>query len=302
MDVDGQPIHVDPELLFQRLIVASNVIDDRKALFRFELCSYPSALFDDTVIPRSPQKAVLANAIWTRLPPDIGGPTGEVQHVLDGRALLHRITWPHWFPTHQDICALYCDYMSRNFGPAIVVFDGYRVTSTKYTTHQRRTGGKVGIEVTYTGDLKLTISKDVFLADDTDLVILLCYYAYPDGFDLFMQCSTRGTTKKNRICDIKVTQCEMGADTCNNIMFIHAILGYDTTSRLYGLGKGLSLKRFTSSVLFRDKAEQFGKKDATVDDVIDAGEAALVCLYSGKEGDNLDGLRYAKCCDKVATN
>ena len=32
--VDGQQIHVDPELLFQRLIVAYNSIDDRKALFR----------------------------------------------------------------------------------------------------------------------------------------------------------------------------------------------------------------------------------------------------------------------------
>ena len=68
----------------------------------------------------------------------------------------------------------------------------------------------------------------------------------------------------------------------------------------YGLGKGLSLKRFTSSPLFRDKAEQFYKKDAVA--VIDAGEAALMRLYSGKEGDYLDGLRYAKFCDKVATN
>ena len=142
----------------------------------------------------------------------------------------------------------------------------------------------------------------VLVADDTDLVILLCYYADPDGFDLFMQFSTRGTRKKNRIWDIKVTQSELVANICNNILFIHAILGCDTTSRLYGLGKGLSLKRFTSSALFRDKAEQLCKKDAAVDDVIDAGEAALVCLYSGKEGDNLDGLRYAKFCDKVATN
>ena len=53
------------------------------------------------------------------------------------------------------------------------------------------------------------------------------------------------------------------------------------------------LKRFTSSGLFRDKAEQFFKKDATVDDVIDAGEAAPVCLYTGKEGDNLDGQSFA---------
>ena len=84
-DVDGQSIHVDPELLFQSLIA----IDDRNALFRFELCSYPSALFDETLMPRAPQKAVLANAVWTRLPPDIAGLTGEVQHVLDGEALLH---------------------------------------------------------------------------------------------------------------------------------------------------------------------------------------------------------------------
>ena len=28
--VDGQPIHVDPEFLFQRLIVTSNAIDDQK--------------------------------------------------------------------------------------------------------------------------------------------------------------------------------------------------------------------------------------------------------------------------------
>ncbi len=142
----------------------------------------------------------------------------------------------------------------------------------------------------------------VLVADNTDLVILLCYNADPDGFDLFMQCSTRGTMKKNRIWDIKVTQSELGADICNNILFIHAILECDTTSKLYyGIGKGLSLKRFTSSALSRDNAEQFCKKDTTVDDVIDAGEAALVCLYSGKEGDNLDGLRHATFCDKIAT-
>ena len=58
-------------------------------LCRFELCSYPSALFEDTLMPRAPEKAVLANAANTVFPPDIAGPTGEVQHVLDGGALLH---------------------------------------------------------------------------------------------------------------------------------------------------------------------------------------------------------------------
>ena len=155
--------------------------------------------------------------------------------------------------------------------------------------------------ITQTAVQSAATKNTVLVADATDLGILLCYYADPVGFDLFMQYSKRGTTKNSRIWDIKVTQSELGSDI-GNIMFIHAILGCDTTSRLCGIGKGLSLKRFTSSALFRDKAEQFGKKDATVDDVIDAGEAALVCLYSGKEGDNLDGLRYTTFCDKVATN
>ena len=75
---------------------------------------------------------------------------------------------------------------------------------------------------------------------------------------------------------------------------MHAILGCDTTSRLYGLGKALSLKRITSSSLFRDNARQFSKQDATIDEVVDAGDAALVCLYNGKDGDNLDALRYSK--------
>ena len=75
--------------------------------------SYQSALFDDTLMPKAPQKAVLANAIWTRFPPDIVGPTGEVQHVLDGGVLLHLITWAHEFPTYQEICALYCHYVPR---------------------------------------------------------------------------------------------------------------------------------------------------------------------------------------------
>ena len=54
-------------------------------LCRFELCSYPSALFDDTLM-RIPFWQTLPGPV---LPPDIAGPTGEVQHVLDGGSLLH---------------------------------------------------------------------------------------------------------------------------------------------------------------------------------------------------------------------
>ena len=56
---------------------------------------------------------------------------------------------------------------------------GYRIPSTKYTTHQRRTGGEVGSEVTFTGDVKLTMSKDVFLsnvANKHNFIDMLSHY------------------------------------------------------------------------------------------------------------------------------
>ena len=50
------------------------------------------------------------------------------------------------------------------------------------------------------------------------------------------------------------------------------------------------------------QTRQFGKQDATMDEVVDTGDASLVCLHNGKDGDNLDALSYAKFCSNVATN
>jgi|688.fasta_scaffold1533422_1 hypothetical protein len=32
------------------------------------------------------------------------------------------------------------------------------------------------------------------------------------------------------------------AEVCNSLLFVHAVLGCDTTSRLHGVGKGMALK------------------------------------------------------------
>ena len=89
-----------------------------------------------------PQKPTLADAIWAELPSDAAGPKGEIQHVLDGGILLHWIPWPQGFPKYREICDMYCQYMTRKYGAAIVIFDGYKQSSTKDMTHQRRTGGE----------------------------------------------------------------------------------------------------------------------------------------------------------------
>ena len=53
-------------------------------------------------------------------------------------------------------------------GQATVVFDGYDGTSTKNTTHQRRTGGNAGATVTFDEDMQVTMKKEQFLANKTN--------------------------------------------------------------------------------------------------------------------------------------
>jgi len=61
-------IYIDPQLLFQRLTIASEIQDiDNRDIFKYELCSYPASLFDDSLLPRKANKTALANAIWVKV-------------------------------------------------------------------------------------------------------------------------------------------------------------------------------------------------------------------------------------------
>ena len=89
-----------------------------------------------------PQKPALADAIWAKLPSDATGPKGEVQYVLDGGSLFHRITWPRGCPKYREICDMYFQYVTGKYDAAVVIFDGYKQSSTNDMTHQRKTEEK----------------------------------------------------------------------------------------------------------------------------------------------------------------
>ena len=123
---DGS-IQVDPQLLFQRLtlIATGGQYDNPQSFFKFEMCSFPPALFDSSLLPRQANKPALADAIWAISKTNqTAGPTGNVHFVLDGGALLHRVLWPRNI-TYDAICSLYVQYVERRYGKATVVFDGY---------------------------------------------------------------------------------------------------------------------------------------------------------------------------------
>ena len=68
---------------------------------------------------------------------------------------------------------MYCRYVTGKYGAAVVIFDGYKQSSTKDMTHQRRTGGKAAIPVTFSDDMKLTMKKDHFLSNSSNMQYLI---------------------------------------------------------------------------------------------------------------------------------
>ena len=85
----------------------------------------------------------------------------------------------------------------------------------------------------------------LIIGDDTDLLVLLCFHANPNSFNLYFRSEAKQTTtRKLRIWNIKWLQKALGPEICYFLPFIHAITGCDTTtSRLFGVGKGAAMKK-----------------------------------------------------------
>ena len=157
-------MQIDPQLLFQTLTLAAKATNHIEDVFKYELCSYPPALFDTSLMLRESQKSVLANAIWNLLPQYIPGIPGEVQFVLDGGSLFQCIQGA----TYKDICTAYTEYVTKKYDEAIIVFDSYSESSTKDMVHQRRAKGHAIVTVTFTEDMKLSMKKANFLANSVN--------------------------------------------------------------------------------------------------------------------------------------
>ena len=116
--------------------------------------------------------------------------------------------------------------------------------------------------------------------------MLLCFHVKEDSCEVFFIPEVRpGTNISPRCWNIRYVQRVLGREVCNNMLFDRAILGCDTTFRVFSMGKGLALKHIRSDKHFIMQAEVFLQENATLADLSSAGEAALVCLYTGAVGD-----------------
>ena len=100
------------------MLIAANENLNTEDMFSYELCTYPTALFESPGIPRLANKAALADSLWNNFQFPAQRSTSNPLYVLDGGALLHRVSF-------QEICDDYKRYVCSKYGECIVVFDGY---------------------------------------------------------------------------------------------------------------------------------------------------------------------------------
>ena len=140
-------------------------------------------------------------------------------------------------------------------------------------------------------------ASTVVIGEDTDLLVLLCNQPSTEN-KIYLKSDKNVNQKK--IWDRNKTKSVLSNDTCNHLLFVHALTGCDTTSRLFGIGKGKILKKLAADVCLQEQSSVFMKENATQEEIAKAGEKALLRVYSNgaRTTETLDQLRYQRFITK----
>ena len=101
-----------------------------------------------------------------------------------------------------------------------------------------------------------------------------------------------------KICDVI---CKDGQVITDNILFLHAWSGCDTTSATFGHGKTTLLKKIKESGELQQISSLMYDPDATAEQIGKAGNRLSIILYGDKQEDSLNRLRYAKFMEMVSS-
>lgn len=117
-----------------------------------------------------------------------------------------------------------------------LVGDGLQVAS--FDIHNAQ--GDADVVIVQTAVTAALKQRTVLVGDDTDLLIILLHH-YRQGQLYFMSEPKSASLQSCRFLNTGHARDVLGEDVTNNILFVHAWLGCDTTSRVLGVGKGASL-------------------------------------------------------------
>ena len=72
---------------------------------------------------------------------------------------------------------------------------------------------------------------------------------------------------------------DLGLFSCKHILFQHAFLGCDTTSRLFDMGKGIVLTKFKVNSALQQAVDGFDEISSTFAELVSSGEKVMELNY-----------------------
>ena len=162
--INDEPIIVDPQVLFQRLLKTEQSTPEVKpSLFQYELTNLPCTRFEPIGLPRQAEKSTLAEHLRSLSKDDATLPNETIHFVLEGGSFLHKIPWRRG-STYDQLVEMYAEFVARKYKNATIVFDGYSIQqTTKAATHVRRHSHSV--QVNFKSDMILHDTRDKFIAN-----------------------------------------------------------------------------------------------------------------------------------------
>ena len=91
----------------------------------------------------------------------------------------------------------------------------------------------------------------------------------------------------------------LGEELCEQLLFIHAFSGCDTTSSMFGIGKGTSFRKLIGNEQLKDISHTFTSYDTPKEEIELAGEKAMIVLYNGDLTKDINSHRYKVLISKV---
>ena len=132
-------------------------------------------------------------------------------------------------------------------------------------------------------------------------MVLLPNHYIPEHHKIYLHSGPKPATS-GATWDTEAILKKIWIETYMLLPFAHAIPGYDTTSRLHRLGKGIALRRLRDNEKARENTSAFFRSNVSKEKTIVVEEAALSILYGGKSPDNLNSYRHRVFQEKIATS
>jgi hypothetical protein len=91
-------------------------------------------------------------------------------------------------------------------------------------------------------------------------------------------------------------------DACSRILIAHAMGGCDSTSAIFGMGKGTIFTRLNADATLHADCRILQSETASAAEVNAAGVRVIAGLYGGKRDESLTAMRYTAFCNATISH